>query len=335
MSSLIDLLNEISEQINLIVGILFFFGGLIGNIINILIFSPILKTQLFPSTPSRLYILTGSIANLIFIVYLLSTRILISAFAIPLTNTITFICKTRFYIGQVCMYTSLYSTCLATIDQYFLTSRSVQTRQLSRLTLAKVVLFILLFMFILINIPILFIYNLYPKTNGTSTICTVYSPVWTFYYTYIQSLIFLCLAPLSILILFGILIKHNLQSVRQLHQSIKNQMTKMILYQAMVMSISLSVATTQIIYQQITKDIPKDLLRSSQENLFNTIANLLTYVNYIGSFYIYIYSSKSLRKNCRNLLLGQPIGSNTHSQRDKSTLQNFINQVRPTADPIH
>ncbi|UJR17881.1 hypothetical protein I4U23_004780 [Adineta vaga] len=334
MSSFVDLLNKISEEINLIVGITFFFLGLIGNLLNIFIFSPILKTELFPPNPSRLYILTGSIANTIFIIYLLLTRILISGFSMPLTNTITFICKTRFYIGQVCMYTSLYTTCLATIDQYFLTNRSVGIRRLSRLSFAKILLFSLLSLWILMNVPILFIYNLYPKNNGISTVCTVYSPIWTFYYTYIQSLMFLCIIPLVILIVFGFLIKFNLESVRQLHPSIIRQMTRMILFQSIVMSISLLIATTQIIYQEITKNISKDLLRSSQENLFNTIANLLTYVNYIGSFYIYFYSSKSIRRNIRNLLFNRTMDSSTHTTRDQTTLHELRNQIQPTLGNI-
>ncbi|CAF1405765.1 unnamed protein product [Adineta ricciae] len=330
MSSLVNLLDKISEQINIILGIAFFVLGFIGNICNLLIFSPVLKTKIFPPSPARLYILTGSIANFIYVSYLLLTRILISAFFIPLTDTISFICKTRFYIGQVCMFVSLYTTCLATIDQYFLTNRSVRIRQLSRLSLARHILFPLIILWIVMNIPVLFLYNLYPKPTGTSTVCTVYSSIWMFYYTYIQSLVFLCIIPIATLITFGFLIKFNLETVRQLHPSIIRQMTRMILFQSLAMSVSLFITTAQIIYQQITNNIYKDVLRNSQENLFYTIARLFSFVNYIGSFYIYFYASKSLRKNFRNLLLNRPIESVTNTTTTNTILQKSYNQVQPT-----
>ncbi|CAF1505217.1 unnamed protein product [Adineta ricciae] len=331
MSSLINVLDKISEQINIILGIAFFVLGMIGNFCNILVFSPILKTKLFPSSPSRLYILIGSIADFIYVLYLLSTRILISAFFIPVTNTSPFMCKTRFYIGQVCTYASLYTTCFATIDQYCLTSRSVKIRQLSRLSLARKILYPLIIFWILINIPELFLYDVYPTANGKSTVCTVYSPIWDFYFTYIQSLILHCIIPLVLLIVFGLLIKHNLSTVRQLHPSIIRQMTRMILFQALAMAISLFVITTNTIYQQVTQNISRDSLRSSQENLFYTIARLFSFVNYMVSFYIYLYSSKSLRKNFKNVLLNRPIDSTTHTTGHQPIVQTRMDQVRPTA----
>jgi hypothetical protein len=107
---------------------------------------------------------------------------------------------------------------------------------------------------------------------------------------------FLCVIPLSTFILFGLLTRNNLRSVRQLHRSITRQMTRMVLFQSMTMALSLFIATIQIIYQAVTLNIQKDALRLAQDNMFNTVANLLTYVNYIGGFYIYLFSSKSLKK---------------------------------------
>lgn len=333
MSSLVTLLNNVSEGINIIVGISFFVLGIIGNSLSILIFCPLLKTKVFSASPGRLYLLTISIANLIFVVYLLLTRILISGFFIPVTNTNNFMCKSRFYIGQICMYTSLFCTCLATIDQYLTSNRSVKLRQLSRLSLTKMIIIISTLIWCLINIPILLLYNVYPKGNSLSTVCTVYSSSWTFYYTYFQSLIFLCVIPLTIFLIFGILTRHNLRTVRQLDQSISHQMTRMILLQSMTMAISLFIATVQIIYQTVTINISKDSLRLAQENLFNTIANLLTYVNYIAPFYIYLYSSKSLRKNLKNILMNREknpsIETKTHLTQNQTINTINIKKIHP------
>ena len=73
----------------------------------------------------------------------------------------------------------------------------------------------------------------------------------------------------------------------------------------MTMALSLFIATVQIIYQAVTLNIEKDAIRSAQDNMSNTFANLLTYVNYIGDFYIYLFSSKSLRKSLKNLVINR------------------------------
>jgi hypothetical protein len=305
MSSFINLLNQISQELNIIGGITLLIFGLIDNSLTILIFSSVLNIKVFPATPGRLYLLTTAVADFTYVSYLLLTVVLISGFFIPVTNTSNFMCKSRFFIGQVCVYTSLSCTCFATIDQYVLSSRSVRVRQLSRLSLSKVIVSFSIILWCLINMCELFLYNVYPKPNSTSTVCTVYSPAWTFYFTYIQSLGLLCLLPLGIFIIFGILTRNNLRSVRQLHRSITRQMTRMILLQAMTMAISLFISTIQIIYQAITLNIEKDGLRTAQETLFNTIANLLTYVNYTTGFYIYFFSSKSLRTSLKTFLLNR------------------------------
>jgi hypothetical protein len=154
----------------------------------------------------------------------------------------------------------------------------------------------------------------YPKANGTSTVCTVYSSCWTFYYTYFQSLLFLCLIPLSTFIIFGILTRNNLRNVRQLHQSITRQMTRMVLLQSMT--------------------IEKDALRTAQDNMFNTVANLLTYVNYIGGFYIYLFSSKSLRQSLKNLVLNREqtltVDIKSHFTQNQTGHATTGNKIRPT-----
>jgi hypothetical protein len=333
MSSYVESLNKIAQEVNIIVGITFLILGVIGNTLNILIFSPILKIKVFPPSPGRLYLLTIAIADLVFVGYLLLTRILISGFFIPLTNTINFICKSRFYIGQICMFTSLFCSCFATIDQFLISSRSVRLRQLSRLSLTRIIIFISILIWCSINIPVLFLYNVYPKANSTSTTCTVYSSSWSYYYTYFQSLLFLCLIPLTVFVIFGILTRNNLRSVGQLNRSISRQMTRMVLLQSLTMSLSLFIATVQIIYQQITMNISKDSLRTAQDNIFNTVANLLTYVNYFGDFYIYLFSSESLRKNLKNILINrektQSIGINTRFTQNQLTHTRTNNQIQP------
>jgi len=331
MSSYIELLNEISLEINIFLGLTFFILGFIGNIFNIILFSSLFNIKIFPPIPGRVYLLIVSIANFIFVGYLLLTRILISAFSIPLTNTYDVICKTRFYIGQVTMYTSLYTTCFATIDQYFSTNRSVRIRQLSKMSFAKSIVSISIFIWILINTPILKLYQLYPRANSASTVCTVYSSSWSFYYTYFQSLIFLCIIPMSLFILFSILTYRNIHSSQRINRIISNQMNQLVVLQSTTMFISLFVATIQIIYQNVTANLVKDQLRSAQDNLFNTLANLFTYVHYIGGFYIYFLSSKSFRKKLFDQIFKR--NQSIQSNGTRSMWSHKIGQFQKTSGP--
>ncbi|CAF1347414.1 unnamed protein product [Rotaria sordida] len=110
-------------------------------------------------------------------------------------------------------------------------------------------------------------------------------------------------------------------------------MTKMILLQATAMGLSLFIATVQIIYQSVTMNIQKDALRNAQDNIFNTVANLLTYVTYFGDFYIYLYSSKSLRQALKRIIFNhettQSITNTMFSTQNQNGTITNRNKVQP------
>ena len=102
-----DELERISHYLMIIVGILMFILGIIGNLLNICIFfrwshpTNVSKDKSNLSTKSNgsLYLLVSSTSNLIIILYPLLTRIIFDGFQYSITEDSSFVLsKFRYYI---------------------------------------------------------------------------------------------------------------------------------------------------------------------------------------------------------------------------------------------
>jgi hypothetical protein len=100
-----DQIDNIARKLIIIVGIIMFIMGLIGNLLNICVFTAWSHSRRIGNynnanlaSNSPLYLLASSIANLIFIIYPLLTRILFDGYQYKVTQDTVFIfCKIRFY----------------------------------------------------------------------------------------------------------------------------------------------------------------------------------------------------------------------------------------------
>jgi len=81
----------IGEQLTIYGGFFFLITGIIGNVMNILIFS---SERSYRRTPSTFYFLVGSIDNLVYIMINLISRIVSTCYGIDLTRTSSIWCKT-------------------------------------------------------------------------------------------------------------------------------------------------------------------------------------------------------------------------------------------------
>ncbi|CAF1402951.1 unnamed protein product [Didymodactylos carnosus] len=73
------------------------------------------------------------------------------------------------------------------------------------------------------------------------------------------------------------------------------QLTQMLLLQLTTIIVSLIPYCAQTTYSAITMNEQKDSLRLAGDTLFVSISNLLFYLAYVTSFYIYVISSKAFR----------------------------------------
>ena len=111
-------------------GLFFLLMGLIGNGINIYVFS---TTRVYRKTPCTFYFLVASIVNIIYILFNFTTRIVGNIYGIDFSNMSMIWCKTRQFLLYFLSLVTLTCSCLATIDQFLVTSRSVDLRQRSKI----------------------------------------------------------------------------------------------------------------------------------------------------------------------------------------------------------
>ncbi|CAF1663945.1 unnamed protein product, partial [Adineta ricciae] len=123
-------LDIIIEELNIYVALLIFATGVIGGLLNIIIFSS-LKT--FRQTSTGFYLIVTSIFNVGQALSALSTRILETGFTVSITH-LSWSCKLRTVLSQSCVLISLTNMSLATIDQFLSMS---SRRHWSSLKLAR------------------------------------------------------------------------------------------------------------------------------------------------------------------------------------------------------
>lgn len=104
--------------------------GMIGDLLNIFIFSTV---RTYRQTPSTFYLLGAVTANFIHLSIAITTRIFSVAYDLDITRTSIAYCKMRQFI--IATYPSLGLTCesLAAIDQFLVTSRNARLRQWSNM----------------------------------------------------------------------------------------------------------------------------------------------------------------------------------------------------------
>ena len=145
-------LPYIGQQITIYVGFFFLIAGVVGNGINVLVFSSV---RAYRTTPCTFYFLCASVYNIIYMSITLPSRIVISGYGIDLTRTSTSWCKMRQFISVSTILTSLTCSCLATIDQFFSTSQSAHLRRFSNIKWAHRIVIIATIIWLCHAVPFL------------------------------------------------------------------------------------------------------------------------------------------------------------------------------------
>jgi hypothetical protein len=237
-----------------------------------LIFSTI---HTYRRTPCSFYFLVGSIINIIYILINLITRIVTAANGFDLTQTSLIWCKARAFFAGSLAGISLTCSCLATIDQFLVTSTSVHVRRYSNIRWTHRILIIVFIVWCIHGMFAPFFYNI------TSIRCASTNTVYADYAT-IYVVVILSVIPISIMIVFGCLTYRNLrQRIVLAEQHADRQLTQMILIQVVLIIVSLTPYGTNSTYRLITNNINKNVDRQVTENLITTIVTMISYLYYI------------------------------------------------------
>jgi hypothetical protein len=235
-SPMVASLNSISQQINIYFGVTILVAGVIGGLLNVVIF---LSLRTFRESPCGFYLIIMSIVNIGQLFTGLLSRVMLSGFGIDWTQNSLFYCKTRLLIFQLCTLISYTCLCLATIDQYFATCSHPRWQEWSNFKLARRLITGTTLLWILHAIPyaIFFDHVHSPTTQAVS--CVTTNGVFIQYRAYFVGLILIGWLPVVISVFFGILAYQNVKqltyrTVPLVRRELDKQLTTMVLVQVVV-----------------------------------------------------------------------------------------------------
>jgi len=321
-------LATIETQLKLYAYPVFMILGSIGNIFILIIFSRQRQSA------CSIYLITSAIIN---ILYLLTTAFLV-IFPLYDNGTINAIifCKISSYIPIVIGQVTKTMLVFACIDRYMITSNQARFRAFRTPKRAKYLIVFSIFFWVItaIHIPIMSII-----VNGQCTQVGIYATIFTFY-----SILFIGLIPSITLIVFGYLTYHNMRQLRNRIQPMAQDMTNMnksiqrrdrdlliiVISEVFVYVITTSLFPLIQLEMLITQyTMPNKTFQYLQAEIFTlNISLLLLFIFSAAPFYTYLISSKSFRRDFKQLIINtywklksQTAVAGIHSRTDRALAQ--------------
>ncbi|CAF1451949.1 unnamed protein product [Adineta ricciae] len=278
-----------AQLLTLYVGICLFIACVIGNGINILVFS---KLHMFRTNPCAFYFLMGSIDNMFYVCFNLPIRILSDTYRIDTYRGSDVWCKIRQFFLFVPALISVTFSCLALIDQFLVTSKSAYLRSRSRIEWAHRISLVVIVFWCLYGVHVFFLYRILPttKTCGSDNpALAIYSPI------YLLGII--CGIPVGIMTLFGLLTYRNIRRTVHLAElRFDRQLIRMTSIHVVLVAVSLIPYGINRAYTLITAGVVKDSDRLMKESFATTMVTLGTYLYYVGSCYAFSLTSSRFRR---------------------------------------
>jgi hypothetical protein len=263
----------IAQQITIYFGSFLLVAGLIGNGINILVFSSVLT---YRKTPCTFYFLISSIINIAYLTINLISRIVTEASGIDLTIISISWCKIRNFFLATLVLIALSCSCLATIDHYFATSQSAYVRRFSNIKWAHRIATIMIIFWCLHGILPLVFFTITPVPKTCTYLNAGYKIYALVYFFGLVTSI-----PISVMVFFAYLTYRNIHLTRVLaEQQADRQLTRMVLIQILLVVIGFLPYAANTAYNYITSQFIKDTNQQIEELFVLTIFSLLPYLYY-------------------------------------------------------
>lgn len=232
-STTISTLMYISQEITIYAGFIILITGIIGGLLNIIIF---LSLRTFREAPCTFYLIVMSIVNIANLLTGLLSRILISGFDLDWTLISSWYCKMRWYGLQLGVLTSFTCTCFTAIDQYMSTNARLQWRYWSNIKTARRLTAICILVWLVHGIFYLIYFNLVQSPTTGAVVCMSTNVVFQRYHVYGYLIVLAGIIPLVITTIFGLLAFHNVhllayRTVPIVQRSLDKQLTRMVLNQ--------------------------------------------------------------------------------------------------------
>ena len=234
--STIEILNHITEQVSIYFGIPLLIAGLLGGLLNIIIF---LSLKTFRQSSCAFYLIVLSLVNLGQLLTGLLSRIMINGFSIDWTQSSLSYCKIRYFIFQTCALISCTCICLAILDQYFATCSRPRWQQWSHLKIASRLTSLFSILSILHGI-LYIIYLVHARLLSTGeVICGIVNRYFAIYHSYGYIFILTSVLPVTITVIVGGLVYRNVQqlayrTIPLVRRELDKQLTNMVLKQVII-----------------------------------------------------------------------------------------------------
>jgi hypothetical protein len=303
-------------------GIAFFFFGIIGNIINILV----LSQKTLRSNPCAWYFLMSSVASIIAFSSGLSTRIL-STWNLDYSNTNRGICKLRGIVLFASLTATFWLIALATIDRWLSSSTIALRRQKSTLKNAQRGTIIIVCLSVGIYVQMLVCYeanliNTPLPCYSKSTECRLVNDL--------SFALITILCPLLVMVVFGLMTISNIRQAvprvrprntgttndpgngtrsttttgqQHQHKKTDRQLLIMLFCQVIVLAILAFPLSVDRLYLTLRVNVPITTLEAAINNFVFALLSLFLYLSNGISFYIYTVSGGSVfRKGLLNVV---------------------------------
>ncbi|CAF2567480.1 unnamed protein product [Rotaria sp. Silwood2] len=301
-SSTAELIIFASQQYTIYVSFIILFSGVFGHIANIFVLT---RLKIFRGNSSAFYLIAESIVDLLQMIISFTSRIAINGFVNDLTQTSLIWCKLRPLFVQSFTLISLNIVCFAAIDQYLSTSYYPFLRQKSTIKLAKRLTIIATIIWVLHSIPVVFLFEI-QSTYG----CNIYNENFRNYVTYVYYLVLTGALPIVVSTWFSVLAYRNVRRIVRRQMAIRRrkfdqQLTAMILVRVGFLVAMTLPYVLQRSYTLTTLIVEDDLMRKSIEQLIEALAFSFFYLNYSGSFYLFLISSTRFRRQVKHVFISK------------------------------
>ncbi|CAF4211442.1 unnamed protein product [Adineta steineri] len=303
-------LQNISNRITFSMSVIILVMGLIGNLLNCLVFGQ----RSLRSKPCVIYFLLASISNLIVIIAGVTPGALQSFFKIPnQTETVPVFCKLRIIVLFTMRTISSWLLTLATVDRSLISNTNVHRRRLSNLKNTYICILIVSISSSLIWVQAGYCFD--ANLIGTPQKCYAKSDICRIFNDLAQSLI-TTIIPALVMLAFGLLTIRNIRQSQQVKPSTdpmsttisrntrkdERSLTIMLLAQVILLTMFTLPQAGQKFYLTYSFYHTKNSSQRALESLIFNFVLLLTYIPSCIPFYLYTITGVIFRQTLFNVL---------------------------------
>jgi hypothetical protein len=271
-----------SKYLSLIFALPLFIVGVLGNLLNILVF---ITLGNYKHNASSLYVFCKSFFDLTALVIGLGLRVLSHGFRIDFSLRSRPWCKMRGALLEIGVFNSFTCLCLQSIDAFFCSSQSAPLRQKSNIRTARWILTGFLSVWIAHQTPYIILQDLV-NVRGTPS-CRTTSTIFTQYRNYFVIVVLAAIIPITVMIVFGLLTYRQLHKIEKINidcrrgsvslSHLTRQMTHMTLFQIFIVSLCQAPFVVAQVYSCATESLLKNALRQAQEQVAQMVIVTFSY----------------------------------------------------------